>query len=136
MTRRPVPARRPWFSSRARLLRVPGQSLAYQPRISRTRSFMFDAPPLRCRLRSAAAAEPAAGFAAPPTFSAHAVAEITQSRLVDPADLLGIHLGVAVQAEPMRLAVVVEVHVQQHVAPAAGTVAHREAGVGGGTRPA
>ena len=40
MTKRPVPARRPWFSRRARLVSVPGLSLPYQPRISRTRSLL------------------------------------------------------------------------------------------------
>src|SRR5262245_11315514 len=38
---RPVPPRRPWFSMRARLVSVPGLSLAYQLSISRTRSFMI-----------------------------------------------------------------------------------------------
>src|SRR2546428_9083612 len=133
MTRRPVPPSRPWFSRLARLARVPGQSLAYQPRISRTRSFMFDAPPLRCRLRPAAATEPAAGPAAPAPLAAHAVAEIGESRLLDPADLLRIHLRVAVEAEPMRLSVVVEMYVQQHVAPAAGAAGHPEARLGART---
>src|SRR5262245_47286645 len=36
MTMRPVPASRPWFSMRARLVRTPGFSLAYQLRISFT----------------------------------------------------------------------------------------------------
>src|SRR5207253_1757120 len=43
-TRLAVPAGRPWFSGRAGLLRVPGQSRPYQPRISWTRSFMSTLP--------------------------------------------------------------------------------------------
>src|SRR5205823_13753152 len=101
--------------------------------ISRTRSFMFDLPPLACRSPPAAATLPAAGLAASPTFPAHAVTEVSELRLLDPADLLGIHLRVAVEAEPMRRSLIIEMDVQQHVAAAAGTVAHREAGVGGGT---
>src|SRR5580765_6633456 len=37
MTMRPVPASVPWFSMRARFVRTPGFSLAYQLRISFTR---------------------------------------------------------------------------------------------------
>src|SRR5438093_9880887 len=129
MTRRPVPPRRPWLNRRARLVRVPGLSLAYQPRISRTRSFMFDAPPLR-RSRAAAAAHAAARPAAPPAFAAYAVPEIVERRLLDPADLFRIHFRVAVQAEPMQLPPLVDVQMQQHVAPAARTTAHREPRVG------
>src|SRR5579884_461447 len=41
MTSLPVPARRPWFSMRARFVSVPGLSAPYQERISRTRSVIL-----------------------------------------------------------------------------------------------
>src|SRR5579884_3748628 len=51
MTSFPVPASRPVFNRRARLVRVPGLSLPYQLRISRTRGVMtFLAPFLGCKL--------------------------------------------------------------------------------------
>src|SRR5579875_2731683 len=51
MTSLPVPARRPWFKSRARLVLVPGLSLSYQLRISRTRSDMCRATAWRSSVR-------------------------------------------------------------------------------------
>src|SRR5579883_86677 len=51
MTSLPVPARRPWFKSRARLVLVPGLSLSYQLRISRTRSVMCRATAWRSSVR-------------------------------------------------------------------------------------
>src|SRR4029077_3551011 len=49
MTSLPVPARRPWLSRRAMLVRVPGLSLPYQLRISFTRDSI--GVPLSVRLR-------------------------------------------------------------------------------------
>src|ERR1700730_18988573 len=46
MTNFPVPARRPWLSSRARLVLVPGLSEGYQLRISRTRDVVSIACPV------------------------------------------------------------------------------------------
>jgi len=78
----------------------------------------------------AAAALAAARPAAPPAVAAYAVAEIVERRLLDPADLLRIHFRVAMQAEAMQLPPLVDVQMQQHVAPAARATAHREAGIG------
>src|SRR5262245_63666044 len=52
MTIRPVPASRPWFIMRARFVRMPGFSLAYQLRISFTRVPMASCP-FDCRRRAA-----------------------------------------------------------------------------------
>src|SRR5262245_44485307 len=51
MTSLPVPASRPWFSSLARLVSVPGLSLPYQLRISRTRSVTDPPEHAYCVLR-------------------------------------------------------------------------------------
>src|SRR5439155_1297090 len=60
ITNLPVPARRPWFIRRARLASVPGLSLPYPLRISRTRSVMVERSPLRWVGSSPAAAVAAA----------------------------------------------------------------------------
>src|SRR5919201_1329308 len=99
MTKRPVPPSRPWFSRRARLVSVPGLSLEYQPRISRTRSFIAEASLTGCRGVSApvAAVAPAAArtAAAPRLRLEQPVAEVVELRLAHPADLARVDLGVA-----------------------------------------
>src|SRR5690349_2556818 len=103
MTKRPVPARRPWFISRARLARVPGLSLPYQLRISCTRSLM-------ALLRDSGSTSVAAVAAAAPRSAAPAsllvaepVPERLQRLLADPAHLCGVDLGVAMNTEPAAL---------------------------------
>src|SRR5262249_54523902 len=105
MTRRPVPPRRPWFRSRARLARVPGVSLPYQLRISRTRSFIASLPPRRSLVATSShtTAGPAAAHG---RIALHGVAERCELGLRHPADLVRIDLGVAVQASPPLRAVV------------------------------
>src|SRR5437867_201294 len=117
---------------RARLASVPGLSLPYQLRISRTRSVMVDGSPLTWIGSSpvlavaAAAARPAAAALFRPV---QPVAERLERRLTHPAHLGRVDLRVAVEAEPPRLAAVVEVHVGQHLARTAGAAGNREVGL-------
>src|SRR5438094_9157323 len=120
---------------RARLASVPGLSLPYQLRISRTRSLMVASSPLRwigslpVAAVAAAAARPAAAALLRPV---QPVAERLERRLVHPAHLGRVDLGVAVEAETPRLAALVEVHVGQHLARAARAAGHREVALQGG----
>src|SRR3989442_346615 len=135
MTNRPLPARRPWLIRRARLASVPGLSLPYQLRISRTRSLIaelssetsWSAPVAAV---AAAASRPAAAALLRPV---QPVAERLELRLAHPADLGRVDLGVAMEAEPARLAARVHVHVGQHVAPAARAARDREVALEGGS---
>src|SRR5207247_7584054 len=114
---------------------VPGLSLPYQLRISRTRSLMVDSSPLTwigslpVAAVAAAAARPAAAALLRPV---QPVAERLERRLVHPAHLGRVDLGVAVEAETPRLAALVEVHVGQHLARAARAAGDREAALQGG----
>src|ERR1043165_1666963 len=122
MTKRPVPARRPWFMRRARLGNVPGLSLSYQLNISRTRSFIVQSLRLGggLLLSVAAVAFATAGAAAATLFFAmESVAEGLELGLDDPADLSWVELRVAVETETALVAALVEMDVRQHVARAA-----------------
>src|SRR5207247_4153714 len=135
ITNRPLPARRPWFIRRARLASVPGLSLPYQLRISRTRSLMVERSPLRgvgsspAAAVAAAAARPAAAAFLGPV---QPVAERLELHLAHPAHLGRVDLRVAVEAEAPRLAALVEVHVRQHLARAARAAGDREVALEGG----
>src|SRR2546427_3640963 len=87
---------------RARLASVPGLSLPYQLRISRTRSLMVESSPLRwvgslpVAAVASAAARPAAAALLRPV---QPVAERLERRLVHPAHLGRVDLRVAVRSE-------------------------------------
>src|SRR5207247_6509178 len=129
ITNLPVPARRPWFARRARLASVPGLSLPYPLRISRTRSVMVERSPLRwvgsspAAAVAAAAARPAAAAFLGPV---QPVAERLEFRLAQPAHLGRVDLRVAVEAKAPRRAALVEVHVRQHLPRAARAAGDRE----------
>src|SRR5262249_8252388 len=124
MTRRPVPPSRPWFRRDARRVSVPGLSLAYQLRISRTRSVMR--PSSSAPVGTVPAATPRS--AAPESVLARQlVAEPVELVLGHPADLERIDLRIAMEAASALGAALVEVDVGQHVAPAARAAGHREA---------
>src|SRR5206468_13055319 len=124
MTNRPVPPRRPWFRRCARWVSVPGLSLAYQLRISRTRSVMADSSSAPVGAVPAAAAR----SVAPESILAHElVTEPVELVLLYPANLERVDLGVAMEAAPALRAALVEVDVGQHVPPAERAAGHREA---------
>src|SRR5262245_7040364 len=129
MTKRPVPASRPLFMRRHRFASVPGLSLPYQPRISRTRSFIAEGLLSSYRRRRGPIGAVAAAAARPATALAvrrDAVPKNLERRLVDPPDGARVDLRVAMEAEAARLAARVEMHVRQDVTRAARAAGHRE----------
>src|SRR6185503_13386808 len=145
MTRRPVPPRRPVFNNRARLVRVPGLSLEYQLRISRTRSVMVRHSPWKmvggwgyhgkiptasatrmARISPKAAAPATIGPAAMLPFGPYGITDGVELRLRDPSQLERIDLGIAMDAAVALGSRVVEREMRQDIAPAGRTARHRE----------
>src|SRR4029077_241710 len=117
---------------RARLVSVPGLSLPYQLRISRTRSFMI--PPYRDlggRFPSwpPAPAATAIGTAVVLAFDPRGVAHAFELRLGHAAQHLGRDLGLAVRPVSSLLAALVERHADEHLLLAARAMPERELAV-------
>src|SRR5262245_43308085 len=148
MTNRPVPPSRPVLSSRARAVRLPGLSLEYQLRISRTRSVMTLSPSENRRRtalgawayhaenRTASAPRTGASPASaappatigPPTMlplAPHGIPHGIERRLVHPAQLGGIELRIAVDAA-VTVTLRIERDVGEHLAAARPAACDRE----------
>src|SRR5262245_46062846 len=130
ITIRPVPPSRPWFSMRARLVSVPGLSLPYQLRISRTRSFMT-VPPCRelgClgRLAPSAATSTAVGPTAVLALDPGRVSHLLELRARHPAQERGVELGLAVHAMSSLLAALVQRQADEHLLAAARAMPQRK----------
>ena len=113
---------------RARLVSVPGLSLPYQLRISRTRSFMAIPPFVRysvsCRVRSRPSRS--RRCPQPARLAPGGVAYLLQLAFRHPAQHGGVELCVTVHTASSRVAVRVENDPDEHLLVAAGAMPHRK----------